>query len=259
MTIDLMKKKVLVTRPHQQAENLCRLIQDSNGNPILFPTIEILAPDDNDDVNQKLKNISNYEICIFISRNSVIKVMNYPGITLHQLQKLKIYAIGAGTAEQLRAAGLDNVIFPENNSDSESLLNVSGLQAHQVENKKILIFRGQDGREHLARVLKERGANVDYANVYKRSCPEYSNSEIENIWSGGGVDIVVVTSIDALKNLFHMLSSEQKEMLLEKQLVTIGERIAQYAYDLGFTSQVIIAERANDKSLVNAIGSISSE
>lgn len=259
MTIDLMNKKVLVTRPFYQAENLCQLIRESNGCPIMFPTIEILAPDNEENVIRQLENISKFDIGIFISRNSVIKALDHYRVDLQQLQKLKIFAIGPGTAEQLGKSGVVNVTYPLDNSDSENLLKVDGLQSSEVANRNILIFRGQGGREHLASILEERGANVEYINVYKRGCPKYSKEEIEKVWSGGETDFIVVTSIEALNNLFHMLSSEQKEMLLEKQLVTIGERIAQYAYDLGFTSQVIIAERANDKSLVNAIGSISSE
>lgn len=259
MTIDLMKKRVLVTRPVYQAENLCKLIRESNGYPILFPTIEILAPDDKENVNRQIEHLGNFDIGIFISRNSVIKVIDHPGIKLQQLQKLKIFAIGAGTAQQLRISGLENVTYPEDGSDSESLLKTDGLQASQIVNKNIVIFRGQDGREYLARVLKERGANVKYVDVYKRGCPQYSYTEIEKIWSDKGAEIIVVTSIDALKNLFRMLSSEQKKILLERQLVTIGKRIAQYADELGFTSRAIIAEQANDKSLVNAIDSILSK
>ena len=56
-----------------------------------------------------------------------------------------------------------------------------------------------------------------------------------------------------------MLSSEQKKVLLEKQLVTIGERIAQYADELGFASQAIISGQANDESLASAIKTILSK
>lgn len=259
MTIDLMKKKVLVTRPLNQAENLCKLISECNGCPVMFPTIEILPPDNEDNLIRQLENISKFDIGIFISRNSVLKVMDCPTVNLQQLQKLQIFAIGGGTAQQLMTSGVENVTYPDGESDSEALLKVEDLQASQITNKNILIFRGQDGREYLASILKERGANVEYVDVYKRGCPQYSVSEIEKIWSNGGAEFIVVTSTEALKNLFHMLSSEQKKLLFEKQLVTIGGRIAQYADELGFTRRAIIAEQANDKSLVSAMESIMSK
>jgi uroporphyrinogen-III synthase len=253
MQIDLKGKKVLVTRPLKQADNLCDLIEASNGQAIRFPTIEILPPDNSESVHQKLGELSNFDMGIFISRNAVLKTIQHPAFNMIQLQGLTLFAIGAGTAEQLSEFGIVHVAYVEGKSSSEELLEKEELQTKCVANKNIIIFRGRGGREYLAETLKSRGAKVDYIEVYIRNCPNYDRSVLEQIWLDGGPDIIVVTSSEALQNLFHMLSSEQRELLIHKQLITIGTRIADLASKLGFIKKTLVAECASDKGILNVM------
>jgi len=253
MQVDLEGKKILVTRPVEQADNLCDLIEASNGQVIRFPTIEILPPDNSESVHQKLNELSNYDIGIFISRNAALKTIQHPAVNMTQLQGLTLFAIGAGTAEQLNEAGIEHVTYAEGKSSSEKLLDKEELKTECVTNKKIIIFRGQDGREYLAETLKSRGAKVEYIEVYKRDCPNYDRSVLEQIWLDGGPEIIIVTSSESLQNLFHMLSSEQRELIIQKQLITVGVRIAELASELGFIRQALVAEHANDKGILNVM------
>ncbi|NIQ15763.1 MAG: uroporphyrinogen-III synthase, partial [Candidatus Dadabacteria bacterium] len=70
------------------------------------------------------------------------------------------------------------------------LLKIEELQADSIINKKILIFRGQGGRELLADSLRERGAEVEYIEVYKRHCPQYDQSKLDEVWSNSGPEII---------------------------------------------------------------------
>ena len=253
MHIDLKGKKVLVTRPVEQANNLCDLIEASNGQAIRFPTIEILPPDNSESIHQKLSELSSFDIGIFVSRNAVLKTMQHPGFNMTQLQGLTLIAIGAGTAKQLSEYGIEHVTYAEGKSSSEELLEKVEMQTKCVTNKNIIIFRGQGGREYLAKTLKSRGAKVEYIEVYKRDCPNYDRSVLEQIWLDGGPEIIIVTSSESLQNLFHMLSSEQRELIIQKQLITVGVRIAELASELGFIRQALVAEHANDKGILNVM------
>jgi len=130
--------KVLVTRPDQQAENLCKLIEENGGQAIRFPVIDI-QPSDNRDENIKLiENFSKYEIAIFVSRNAVLLAQSLPGFDKIVLAKKNIVATGAGTAEQLRKAGIRQVIYAKGQSDSESLLALSEFNDINVKGKSII-------------------------------------------------------------------------------------------------------------------------
>jgi uroporphyrinogen-III synthase len=247
--------KVLVTRPDQQAENLCKLIEENGGQAIRFPVIDI-QPSDNRDENIKLiENFSKYEIAIFVSRNAVLLAQSLPGFDKIVLAKINVVATGAGTAEQLRKAGIRQVIYAKGQSDSESLLALPEFKDINVKGKSIIIFRGKGkgGRELLGETLTERGAIIDYADVYQRVCPHYDRDFIGSIWNINGPDIIVVTSCEALQNLIDMLSSKQKMHLLNKQVVTIGKRIVDMANRMGFKKQPILAEGTSDAGILNSI------
>ena len=253
MHIDLKGKKVLVTRPVEQANNLCDLIEASNGQAIRFPTIEILPLDNSESINQKLSELPSFDIGIFVSRNAVLKTMQHPGFNMTQLQGLTLIAIGAGTAKQLSEYGIEHVTYAEGKSSSEELLEKVEMQTKCVTNKNIIIFRGQGGREYLAKTLKSRGAKVEYIEVYKRNCPDYDRALLEQVWSDGGPEIIIVTSSEALQNLFDILSIEQQKILLRKRLVTISKRIVKMAKELGFSHQTLFAEEASDVGILNVI------
>jgi len=62
--------KVLVTRPHEQGEKLCRLIQDDGGTAIPFPTLELTLTDE---LNRRelLQLFVVATHIVFVSRNAV--------------------------------------------------------------------------------------------------------------------------------------------------------------------------------------------
>ena len=262
MTKVLDGVKVLVTRPEQQAEALCQGIENLGGKAIRFPVIEITQSENQLTVKTILENISQYDIGIFISRNAVdwtMKLLDEKTSTPKKstpekssLDKLTLIAVGAATAETLTQVSSTQVIT-NSGANSEALLELDALGADVIRGKKIIIFRGQGGREFLATTLRERGAKVDYAEVYRRDCPEYSRDVVDELWSSNISDVVVVTSNNGLENLFSLLNEDQRNILLGKQLIVIGERMLDYSFAFGFTMAPILAEENGDEGILKAI------
>lgn len=247
-TCDLSGIGVLVTRPASQSAPLCELIAARGGNPVSFPALEIQPPADLQGVAARLTGSGPYDMAIFISPNAV----SY-GLQLLDGASLpgnpRIAAVGKGTARALEARGLEVNILPQERFDSEALLEMEELQ--QLQGRRVLILRGNGGRPLLGETLQARGAEVIYAEVYRRQCPRPDAGPLLKRWAGE-VRVVTATSSEILENLAAILGEPGRELLQTTPLVVVSERIYERAQALG-CREIILARRAEDGAIVDAI------
>jgi uroporphyrinogen-III synthase len=157
-------------------------------------------------------------------------------------------AVGRGTARELSAAGTPPDLVPER-EDSEGLLETRALG--EVAGKRVLIVRGQGGRPLLGAALRERGARVSYAEVYRRRLPAVDVSPLLARWDRD-VQAVTTTSVEVLDNLSRLLGETGGPSLRATPLVVISERMERAAAVLG-VRRVLRAAGADDRSLVQAL------
>ncbi len=248
----LKNLKVLVTRPKQQANNLCELIENLGGTAIRFPVIEINKSENQQVARLIMDDLEQYNIGIFISRNAVEWTLKLLGHKTSALESMSLISIGPATTAALKRA-LSGTVITNFGTNSESLLENEALGAEAVSGKKIIIFLGQGGREHLATTLGQRGAKVDFAEVYRRDCPQYDSDFINKIWTLNVPDVVVVTSNNGLENLFSLLNNEQSNLLLSKQLVVMGRRMLDFSVGFGFAETPIFTEESSDEGILKLI------
>ncbi|MFV1998088.1 MAG: uroporphyrinogen-III synthase [Acidiferrobacterales bacterium] len=247
---DLSNIGVLVTRPAHQARSLVLRIEAHGGHAILLPTIEIEATD-SEAMRAVLRQLPKFEFAIFISVNAVEQgLARLDDLHLPLPSRLRLACVGPASATALKKAGYNVDIEPAEKFDSESLLAQQGLQA--VAGKRIVIFRGTGGRELLAQTLRERGAEVVYAECYRRRRPQTDTRAIERDWSRGKVVVVVVTSGEGLQNLFDMLSDSGKQLLLQTPVITVSERTQLAAQALG-VKNVRVTMDASDLAIVEEL------
>ena len=209
---------VLITRPEGQAGELISAIEAAGGRSIVFPVIEI-EPRSAQLIKADLAGQADPDLVIFVSRNAVEHGLAWSG-------EGAIAAVGPATAAAIEAAARVVDIRPADGFDSESLLREPALQ--DVRGKTIRIIRGNGGRELLAATLRERGANVDYLEVYARRLPEYAGSEIEELrhdLEAGKIGAVVVMSVESLHNLLELLPESCHPALGKTRLVTPASRV----------------------------------
>jgi uroporphyrinogen-III synthase len=247
MAAELTGIGVLVTRPAHQADGLCRRIEQAGGRAIRFPVIEIVPPADPAAAVARFSTLDDYDLVIFVSANAVH--LAPPADTWSGSPRLA--AIGRATARALEQAGRPADICPASGFNSEALLAMDALQ--DMGGRRVLIVRGEGGRELLADTLRRRGAEVDYAEVYRRQRPEVDPARVLALWSGGAVDVVTATSNETLQNLYDLLDGPGRGKLLATPLVVVSERMVQLAVRLGFSRPPVVAEEAGDEGLMKAL------
>ncbi len=240
---------VLNTRPAHQAHHLTEKLTALGVFVQSFPTIDI-KPSDVCQQQLKIKqHINDYDIALFVSQNAVHHALQF--MDVQQIANtLKIGVIGKGSLDCLMQYGLHSATIPQQTYNSEGLL-ASDLLAH-VRGKKIIIFRGQAGRNLLGDTLIERGAHVAYCEVYQRCIPEVSASHYQRIFTVKP-DIALFTSSEGLLHAFKMLQAKESTALLRTPWLLISERMKKTAYNLGHNSDIIIAEQASDDGIVLAL------
>ncbi len=241
---ELRGLRVLVTRPAHQAETLCHLIEAAGGEPVRYPSLAIRAPRNPEAARQTLARTGEYDMVVFISANAVNFGFKFlekgiPG-------NVTVAAVGKGTAAQLERRGRVPDLVPRGGGDSDALLAMPELG--ELSGRKVLIVRGEKGRERLAEGLRGRGAAVDYAEVYRRAVPN-TVPDLEL----NAVDIVTAASFEALANLERLVGAERLKSLQGMPLAVIHPRIAQKARDAGYPGPFIVAREPGDEALVAAI------
>ena len=247
--IHLKNAGVVITRPLAQASKLSALMNQHGGKSIYFPLIDIQPLQDYNTFDGTTKNLESYDWAIFISSNAVQNAMprllkQYPVLP----PNLKFAAIGPVTATELMQFGVPNVLIPHNRFDSESLLSLSDM--HDMQGKKVMIFRGIGGREVLADTLTARGAQVIFAECYERVNPQKNCALLEELWRSGQCHAIVVTSSEAMRYLLQMTNNGSDEWLRSIKICVNHTRIAEEASALAPHLKLYIADAPGDPAML---------
>lgn len=243
---------VVVTRPAHQAENVCQLIEAEGGKVLRFPVIEIGPPQYPQKCQTQLARLADYDLAIFISSNAVNAALSLQkSLQQNWPTDLAIAAVGKATAQTLGEKQLPATLVAPEPFNSEALLSLPELQ--NIKDKRIVIFRGNGGREFLHNSLQERGARVDYVECYQRSKPQSDAAPLYLAWDQNQTMSIIVTSNQSLKNLQTMIQPEYQAKLLAAPLFLISKRTAALSIELGFTQTPVIATAANDDAILSAL------
>ena len=242
---------VLVTRPAHQATGLCRHIERLGGRSIAFPVLEITAARDSRPLEDCVLRLDDFDIAIFISANAVEHALGFILAKRDWPAAVQTAVIGRRSAEALEAFGLRADIAPQERFNSEALLELEALQ--DVAGRRVLIFRGNGGREYLADTLRERGAQVQYIEAYQRSRPDADSASLVDAWRKGKINVVQVNSVESLENLFSMLDHEGRVLLRKSPLLVVSERMLPVAERMGFARPPILAADATDEAVLDAL------
>lgn len=252
-----MTSPVVITRPAAQAQAFAWRVSAAGRRAIVFPLLEIHPLPDPAPLRETLAALNKYAMVAFVSPNAIDAAFSM----VHSWPKdIALAVVGEGSRAALARHGLTSanatIISPRDpmKTDSETLLDALDLNAFQ--GKRVLIVRGETGREFLAETLRAAGIDVVQVAAYRRTAPlldsarrmqltELANSE--NDW--------IITSSEALRNLIRtaqqVLGDDGVAKLLQQKIIIPHMRIEETARGLGF--QHITLTGSGDEQLFAAL------
>jgi uroporphyrinogen-III synthase len=252
-----MPGAVVITRPRQQAEPLARAVAALGRTPVLLPLLEIspLPEAGQGALRQVLAGLADYALVAFVSPNAIEAAFAHID---HWPAGVDIAVVGEGSRAALAKYGvLDGGVrihCPADpaRSDSEHLL--QALDLARLAGRRVLVVRGEGGRELMPDALRGAGAAVETVAAYRRAVPAATPElsaqlagllAVPNDW--------IITSSEALRALVSLVDPHLHHQLRQQHLIVPHARIHETACALGFTRLTLTG--SGDERLLAALQS----
>jgi uroporphyrinogen III methyltransferase/synthase len=259
MPLPLAEKNVVVTRPKEQADELKLELERLGARVILFPTIEIVAPDSYADLDTAIKNLSEYDWLVLMSANATehfLQRLQASNVETFELDHLRLCAIGEATAERLRQAQIHIDLIPTDSRAENVFTALSEYLGGEaaLENLRFLLPRSSIGRDYLPIKLRGVNAIVDAPIAYQTVLPRNAETgKLKALLQGGAIDCITFTSPSTFKNFVNLLSDFDLAKIFKSVVIAcLGKTTAQTVYEYGFQANVIATD-ANAKAFAKSI------
>jgi uroporphyrinogen-III synthase len=169
--------RLVVTRPRAQAQPWVQALRAAGVDAHALPLIDIAPPADAASVQAAWAGLADAAFVMFVSANAVRHFLALRPTGMRWPAALAAGCTGPGTARELRAAlaqaGAPGAAVaepgPGQPQESESLW--AALQAQDWRGRRVLVVRGEQGRDWLSAQWQVAGARVDFVAAYRRLAP----------------------------------------------------------------------------------------
>ena len=170
---------MLVTRPAAQADEWVQALRAQAIDAVALPLIRIAAAVDTAPVVQAWCGLESLRLIVFVSANAAEQFFaQRPTASAATAwpPALRVGSPGPGTTRMLVALGVPaaQIVAPADDAaqfDSESLW--AQLERFDWRGARVLVVRGDGGREWLAETLRAAGAQVEPLAAYRREPPQF--------------------------------------------------------------------------------------
>jgi len=218
--LPLFGKRVLVTRPRHQADDLVHRLEQLGAVALVQPVLEIREPADWSQVDRALANLGEYHWLVFTSANGVqalLERLRFLGRDLRALGHMRLAAIGEQTAAAVRRYHLEPDVIPATFRSE----NLAAELRDQVVGKKVLLARADRGRDVLRQQL-EAVAHVEQVAVYSQVDVAAVDPAVLERFGRGEIDFVTVTSSNIARALWALLDAPSREQILRGRVKLVS-------------------------------------
>lgn len=244
--------RLLLTRPAAENDALAAALHERGLHSASLPLMDIETLAETPRQRALALELSSYQAVVVVSKPAArigleLFARHCPQLPTH----LQWFSVGAGTAQILQEHGLQ-VSYPEQGDDSEALLCLPQWQRlFEGSPARVLILRGEGGRELIAQTLRERGASVDYLELYRRVLPSYPAGTLLRMLHMERLNAVLVSSAQGLEHLRQLAAADWAQ-IAELPLLVPSPRVAELARAAG-VRQVIDCRGASAAAVLAAL------
>jgi len=246
-----LTKRVIVTRPRQEARKWVDALAGAGYDAVALPLIEVSAAPDAKAVRAQWAQLHTYDAVMFVSGNAVDYFFEQnttaaPVFTAQAAIKIRAMVTGPGSFSALLRAYADPAFIDApklqaGQYDSEALWAV--VQSQVKPGYRVLIVRGASslamptdeghGRDWFAKQVTAAGGQVEFVVAYQRRGPDMTEHD-RALVSQSAVDgsVWLFSSSEAITNL--VAACPDQSWRHARALVT-HPRIAQVAREAGFS------------------------
>lgn len=241
--------RLLLTRPAEDCAALAQTLAAQGVVSHCMPLLAIEALDETPEQRSAFADLQRYCAVIVVSKPAArigLQLLAQHGAPTPDLPW---FSVGAATAAVLAEQGL-GVHFPDLGDDSEALLALPALQqAIAAPAPRVLILRGEGGREFLAESLRSQGVSVDYLPLYRRVLPQYAPGELSRQVRAERLNGLVVSSGQGFEHLLQ-LAGDDWSALARLPLFVPSPRVAEQARAAG--AQIVVDCRGASAAALQA-------
>jgi len=277
----LNAQTIIVTRPAGQArqlieqltaslksEGLVKLGQQGLPQILSLPLLTIIpkgAEPGSSEIDpladQIVTILKDADLAIFVSPNAIECTMRLLGRSWQEFsnRKIPIGVMGGSSRATLQHHGIGleeiptTIFLPENNAhwDSEGLWQELQSLHWNWSERKVVIFKGEGGRDWLADTLATAGATVHAISVYARVPLSIASPTWEAVRKMDfSQSLWLLTSSEAVRYLGDVIKDEFAQTLLSASAICSHQNIGEAAKMIGF-GKVLICE-PGDEGLIKA-------
>ena len=242
----LFGKRVLVTRPREQAADLIARLEAVGAAAIEAPMIRIAPPEDLAPLDDAAAQAGTFDWIVFTSANAVDAFMGRllaGPQDFRALKGVKLCVVGSATAERLARHGLKVDLTPAEYR-AEAVVRAMA-ETGEVRGLSVLLPHADIGREVIADELRRQGADVTEVVAYRTIAAEPDRDgepDIYRMLLDRRIDVVTFTSASAVANFVRVLGAEPAADLLGTTVVAaIGPVTAEAAAQFNIQTAIIPA------------------
>lgn len=225
----------LVTRPTAQAGEWAARLREHGIDAQALPLLSITPRTGDPALRVAWEDLPHLDLAMFVSPNAVASFFLARPPQAVWPEALRAAATGPGSVAALVDAGVarERCVAPTR-APFDSVALWALLRAQDWRGKRVLIVRGNGGRDEFANALRGAGASVGFVQSYARGLPQWSTTERATAVAARQAPerhVWLLTSAEAMGHLATLLPGFDWQ---RAPAVTTHARIAEAARRLGF-------------------------